>query len=166
MRTAVQHETYGTIVYEESIWTGKKSLYLKGVNFKKIGKKKFEGLIEDRIVPAELVGNVMTGVKLIVEGESIQIIPKPAWYVVFFSIFIFAFNIAWGNSPALCTIFPIVGGAIGGGVSALFAIGNVFWANRVKNVGLKIVIGLGCLLGMLVVCFLLASVFIAMLYGV
>lgn len=166
MRATMQHENYGTIVYEESFWTGRKSLYLKGVSFQKVEKKRFEGRIGEEIVSAELVGSVMTGVKLTIQGETIQISPKPAWYVLFFSILIFAFNISWGNSSALCAIFPIVGGAIGGLVSGLFAVFNVLWANKVKNAALKILIGLGCFAGMIVVCFLLAVVIVAMAYGV
>ena len=93
MRVAVRHENYGTIVYEESIWTGsKKTLYLKGVNFQKIDKKTFEGVVEDRLLTATVEGNVLKGVALTINGECIQLIQKPAWYVLVFSILIFAFN--------------------------------------------------------------------------
>ncbi len=166
MRVAVRHENYGTIVYEESIWTGsKKTLYLKGVNFQKIDKKTFEGVVEDRLLTATVEGNVLKGVVLTINGESIQLIQKPAWYVLVFSILIFAFNFSWGNSAALCAIFPIVGGGIGGGISGLFAISNVFWASKTKNVGLKILIGVGCFVGMIAVCFLLAVLIVSLAYG-
>lgn len=58
MRATMQHENYGTIVYEESFWTGRKSLYLKGVSFQKVEKKRFEGRIGEEIVSAELVGSI------------------------------------------------------------------------------------------------------------
>ena len=42
---------------------------------------------------------------------------KNSVFEIVLSILIFAFVMVWGNSAKLCAIFPIVGGAIGGGIS-------------------------------------------------
>ena len=42
-----------------------------------------------------------------------------------------------------CSIVPVVGGAIGGGMGAIFGMTNVMLIKSVKNVFLKILISLG-----------------------
>ena len=41
------------------------------------------------------------------------------WYEYILALIIPIFVLTWGNSVYLCSIFPIVGGAIGGAISAL-----------------------------------------------
>jgi hypothetical protein len=41
MKITIQHTTYGEIIYEESIWTGKKELTVNGVKAQKTSKKTF-----------------------------------------------------------------------------------------------------------------------------
>ena len=41
MKEIVQHPIYGEIVYNESFWTGKKTLTINGVCAQPVSKKKF-----------------------------------------------------------------------------------------------------------------------------
>lgn len=73
----------------------------------------------------------------------------------------FVFVIVWGNSPTLCALFPIAGGAIGGFVSTLFATLNISLANKTKNPLFKIFIGLGLFVATVLVCYAIASVLLS-----
>ena len=160
MENSIQHETYGTITYKESSWSGKKSIWINDTKLEKIDKKLYRYTKGSESFVAELQGNTMSGVVLDIKGEKIQVVAKPAWYVLAFSILIFSFVLFWGNNPVLVQIFPIVGGALGGLVSALFAIANVTVAGRIKNVGLKILTGVLFFAATLVVCYILAFILV------
>lgn len=115
MKRTVNHPTYGKIVYEEKFWSGKNTLTVGGVEAEKISKRSF--MFGGRV--AALKGNIYKGVKLFIGGEGIEIVSKLKWYEVILSILPFVFIMVWGNSPELCNIFPIVGGAVGGAIGGL-----------------------------------------------
>ena len=59
-------------------------------------------------------GNVLTGVCLNIGGEDIWIVPKAGALDWVLSALPFALIMLWGNNPQLCSLIPVVGGAIGG----------------------------------------------------
>ena len=129
MTYEIQHPTYGRIVYEEGFWTGKRSLTINDTPLKAINKKTFSYGSKK----VSIKGNVLTGVALKIDEKELQVVPKPTWYETFFTILMFSVGIIWGNFPALCAIFPIVGGAIGGFLSAMFAMTNLCVTRAAKN---------------------------------
>lgn len=137
MKTVLQNEKYGEIVVEESIWTGRKNVFVAGKQLAKVDKTRY--LLEDNNY-IELVGNSVKGLSLLVDGQSIPVIPPAKWYEIALSVFIMVFFIAWGNSVALRNIVPMVGGAIGGMFSGLFGCINFFTMRSVKNVALKLAV--------------------------
>ena len=156
MKVVFQHEKYGTIVYEESAWTGKKKLFINGTELKKIDRKHWAYETGGVEITVELKGSAMTGVALIIDGEKIQITPKPTWYVLALSILMFSFVVVWGASVELVKIFPIVGGALGGAISGACAILNVYVAGKVKNAGYKVLTGLAFFAVAVLICYLMA----------
>ncbi|MDE7439714.1 MAG: hypothetical protein K2N23_04325 [Clostridia bacterium] len=139
MKEVIQNEIYGEIVYEESFWTGKKTLTISGVAANKISKKEFR-LPDGRT--ATVQGNFLQGACLLVESESIRLTPKIKWYEIALAIIPFLLIMVWGNVVALCEIVPVVGGAIGGGLSALFSVAGLVLIKRVKPIWLKALIAL------------------------
>lgn len=164
MRSIVQHETLGTIVYEESGWTGKKTILINNTPLVKQNKKLFLYSNGATSKSVHVTGNFLSGTKLIIDNETIEITPTAKWYEIACSVFIFVLNMIWGNNFTLCSIFPIVGGAIGGGISGLIAVGNMLAMKSVKKVWLKLAIWIGMTIAMLVVCFLLAYYYL-ILFG-
>ena len=156
MTSIIQHPTLGTIVYEEGFWTGKKKLSINGKPLTKENKKTFLYSDGEESKVVYLKGNFVSGTKLYIDNEIIEIVPAAKWYEIACSVFIFVLNMIWGNSVALCSIIPIVGGAIGGGISGALALLNVVAMKSVKNVALKLAIWLVMTLAMLVICCLLA----------
>lgn len=158
MKSVINDNTYGEIVYEESFWLGRKSITVNGTPLKKLAKNTYS-LGDEQ--PQQLVrvrGGYLMGVKLAFPGKVIQATPAITWYETVLSVLIFVFILIWGNVPALCLIIPVVGGAIGGLISALFAIVNALIIKSLKPVWLKIVVSLSMLIGCFLVCWCVALI--------
>lgn len=141
MTKTIMHPVYGAVSYDESIWTGKRTLAINGKILKK-GKKNVYILQEgEASLTATLKGNLMTGVSVIIEGTEITIIPKTTGLEWILSVLPFALVMIWGSVPALCAIIPVVGGAIGGAISA---VAMVYCACNIKGktLGQKVLMSL------------------------
>ena len=137
MVETVQHPIYGEIAYKESFWTGKKNLTFNGIEAQKISKKTYR--IGEKTV--ELKGNLNMGVKIIIDGETIEVSPTPKWYETALAILPIVFALTWGNSITLCQIFPVMGGAIGGLLGAFFSMLSLSFMKKEKKAFVKIIVG-------------------------
>lgn len=108
-----------------------------------------------------LSGNFVRGVKITVANETIQLVPPVKWYEILLSILPFILVMVWGNSVELCKIVPIVGGAIGGGISGLMMFTNLIVIKRVNKLWLKILISLGMLVATFIICWAIACAILA-----
>ena len=61
-----------TYTYGESLWTGKRTLSVNGVQAKKVGKKKFEIQTEDGIKTYEVKGALQSDVTIICDGYAVS----------------------------------------------------------------------------------------------
>lgn len=161
MERIIQHGQYGQIKYIESFWTGRANLEINGVQLEKKAKRKFEYVCDNVIIPVDLKGNLMTGVTLYIGGEAVVVEPRPKWYEFALTIFTFLVILIWGNVTALCKIVPLVGGAIGGLVCAVFAMLNLFMMRKVRNVGLKLLVFAVCFALNFLCCYLIALAFLS-----
>lgn len=159
MKEFIQHSIYGEIVYNESFWTGKKTLTVNGINSKRISKKEY--MINEKT--AILKGNYYTGVFLYIDDERIELSPKPTWYEMILSLLSLFFLLTWGNSPTLCAIFPVVGGAIGGLLGGVGLISSSFFMRKQKKPIIKIIIGIVSTFLTVFIAFLLACMLINIL---
>lgn len=88
---------------------------------------------------------------------------KNSAFEIVLSALIFVFVMVWGNVPALCAIFPIVGGAIGGGISGGgFAISLVLM-RRADSLPKKLLYWLIVFVATVLICFIIAKIVIAAL---
>ena len=163
MKTQINHATLGTITYEESFWTGKKSLSLNGKPLLKQGKRIFVNTADETSKFYTVSGNFIKGVTLLVDGMTIDIIPKSKWYESALSIMIFVLVLAWGNSPVLCSILPVVGGAIGGAIAGSLAMTNLVWIKRQKSIIAKILISFGMLIATFIICIIVAFILLILM---
>lgn len=141
MTQTIMHPVYGAISYEENIWTGKKSLAINGKYLKKGRKNVFTLEDGENTLYVTLKGNALTGVTATIQGQDIVILPKLSGLDYILCILPFALIMIWGNSPALCSIIPVAGGAIGGGLSGLAGVICVSMM-REKTTGQKLLISL------------------------
>ncbi len=142
MKQTIQHERYGEILYSENFWTGRKSLSFNGVPLTRISRKEFQ---TENDGTGTIKGSFLTGAYLSINGENIQLTPKIKWYEIVLCLLPFILIMVWGNSVALCKIVPVVGGAIGGGLSALLSFTGLFFMRSVKPVWAKILIALAAI---------------------
>ena len=164
MKASTHHVGYGQIEYDENFWTGKRELTVNGQKLLKKKKNVYQLNTENGVLECRIKGSFLTGATLCVDQDVIQLSEPCKWYEIFCSVLIFAFVLIWGNVPSLCRIFPIVGGAIGGGISGMTACMNLFLMRGTKKVGSKLLIWLGMFLGTIVVCFLIAQFILGVFY--
>ena len=160
MKSVIQHERLGEITYEESAWTGKKTLSINGHPLDKTAKNMFRTYDGETI---ELKGNFFRGTKAFIGTETIILTAPCKWYEYVLAALPFILIMIWGNSPALCAIIPAVGGAIGGLIAALFVVGILAICRKVKNVFLKILIAIVMTGLCFLVCYLIALAMLAAL---
>ena len=160
MITTYEHPTLGTVEYYENVWTGKKSVTIGGIPLVASGKKTFVYKNGDVCETAELKGNCLSGAKMSIKGETFVIVPAPKWYEVVCSVMIFMLVAIWGNNAKLCSVVPIVGGAIGGAISGMMLALNLIFMKSQKKVGIKLLIWLGMMAATFLLCFVLALLII------
>lgn len=151
MRSVVNHAVYGEIVYDESL-TGKKKLFFNGKELQSSGKNTYVTADGEKVF---LHGSLLSGVRLTIKSENIQVVKVPAWYVYLLAVLPFVLIIVWGNSVKLCSIVPVVGGLIGGMISAVMAVISFILMTKVKSGLLKLLIGIGFLAATFLVCALI-----------
>lgn len=164
MKASTHHVGYGQIEYNENFWTGKRELTVGGEKLLKKKKNIYTLNSENGDLDCRIKGSFLTGATLYIDQDVIQLSEPCKWYEIFCSVLIFAFVLTWGNIPQLCMIIPIVGGAIGGGISGLGACMSLFLMRRTKKIGLKLLVWLGMFLGTIVVCFLIAQFILGVFY--
>ncbi len=142
MRSIIKSEKFGEIVYDENAWTGRKSVTIDGKPLEKVGKNAFT-MPDGTAVTVK--GNFLIGSKLLIGGDTVTLSPTIKWYEIVLSVLPFILIMVWGNVVSLCAIVPVVGGAIGGGISGLLSAVNLCVIKLVKPVWLKVLISIGML---------------------
>lgn len=153
MRQTITNATLGEIVYEESSWTGKKSLSVNGKPLDKIDKNTFRLETGEYAV---IKGSYLRGATLTVGNETIRLSESVKWYEIAIAVLTFMISLVWGNSPTLVQIFPMVGGAIGGALSGAGGLLSLICMKKVKKPLVKILIGLGFFALTVIVLYLVA----------
>ena len=149
MKEIIQHEKYGTIEFSEGTVLGNREIIINGQPLTKKSNKVFYRA-DNTAVKVE--GNLFTGVKLNIDGEMVQITPAGKWYELAIYIAGFVLLMVWSNSIALCSIIPMVGGAIGGLLYAIPAVLGFSVSVKQKNPILKATICLCSVLLGLILC--------------
>ena len=156
MKRIIEHTLYGQIAYNENIWTGKRDISINGIKLMKEKKNMYVYDTGEEKIKVAVQGNVYTGICLKIGEETVEVEQKATWYETACSISVFVLIMVWGNSSYLCSIVPIVGGAIGGAVSGAMGFTNLLLMKACKNVALKLAVWAAMLIATLIVCFVLA----------
>ena len=156
MTSIVQDPIYGKIIFEENIWSGKKTLTINGVALNREGKNLFVSYEAEEPLNCYLFGSYATGARLVIDNYTVELTARPQWYEVFCSAVIFLLITVWSNSEYLCSIVPMIGGAIGIVISGAIALINFVQMRKQSKVIVKLLIWLGMLLAAFGSCALLA----------
>lgn len=161
MKIVNYSEKYGKIIYSESFWTGKKSIFVDDVQLKKTDNKKQYVLFKDgESIWVTLKGNYLSGSTLQIENEVYELSPKLKWYEWVLALIPFILTITWGNSVKLVQIFPIIGGAIGGAISGIGLFLSLLAMKQVQKPGYKVLIGVGACIVTIFTLFLGAMAYV------
>ena len=125
MQTTVSHPTYGLITYEESFWTGKRIITFDGIPLTKINKTTAP-------VTVTVKGNYISGVSLVIGDETVTLTAKAS-----------VLDFVLGCIPAGLFFAFVIGGAIGGGLSALIGMGLTILMKTRKKTIHKVLICIG-----------------------
>ena len=159
MKVVKKHPILGDVTYEENDWTGKKILMINGQELEKINQTTFAYQSGENKREIKVEGGLFKGAKLNIAGEKFEMIPAVRWYEILCSVLIAAIVYIWSHVPSLMQIFPIIGGAVGGFISGLFAMFNLIAMRYVSNVWPKLLIWFGFLCVTILVCFLGGMIF-------
>ncbi len=147
----------GEVNVVESFLSGKMKVFVNGKELAKVSKNEFAYINENNeTINFILTGNVFKGINLEINKTNYQMSPKSSALEIFLAILPFIFDIIWGNIPSTVSIFPIVGGAIGGLITALLGMTSLIFMKKTKNVLFKILIGLGFAIVAILICYLIA----------
>ncbi|MBO4983001.1 MAG: hypothetical protein J6D23_02995 [Clostridia bacterium] len=152
MKQVIQNEKYGTIEFTEGNLIGNRTISINGELLSKKSNKKFQ-MNDGTIV--EVKGGVFTGIKLQINNDEIKLSNSLTWYEIAILIAGFVFLMVWSNSVALCSIIPMIGGAIGGALYALSAVLGFSFSSKQKSPLIKIAISLCSVVVGLAICTLL-----------
>ena len=158
MKVTVNVPEYGQIDFQESAWTGRKTLLQNGKECAKLGKNKF---VLENGETAEVTGNFLRGAALYIHGKQHQLTPAAKWYEYILALLPFLFNIIWGNVVSLVLIFPIVGGAIGGGICGVCFVLSLVLMRKTSKWWAKILIGLAVFAASVLICYGIALLFLS-----
>ena len=163
MKIIVENEKYGTIEYNESFWTGKKTIYVGGKLLTKKDKNKYVYNGEEGEIVVKANGNSFSGLDLMIMGSRVEIIPKTSVLEYILAFIPLIVVLIWGNSVYLCSILPIVGGAIGGAIAGGASVIGMIFMKRNKNFLMKILVSIVALAITMLICFLVAVLILSAL---
>lgn len=163
MKTSITHPIYGQITYEENFWHGRKTIVINGIPLQKVKKNEYVLNNGETSVPVTLVGSFFAGATLMIQGEEIRLIAKPTVLDWILALLPAVLVVVWGNSIKLCSIIPIIGGAIGGAIGG-FGTAFAMLKMRNKNIGLKLLISLATTVITFAVCAALGIALVTAIY--
>ena len=163
MKKEVNHSEFGKIVYEESFWSGKKKITINGKPLIKISKTSYKYASEEESFYVSIIGNFLKGVYLRIKERTVLVCPSTKWYEYVIGFLPLALVLVWGNSAALCSIVPLVGGAIGGAIGGVVSILSIIFMKEAKNILFKVLIGIASLAVCFLICFAIGSALVSLI---
>lgn len=163
MKKEINHSEFGQIVYEESFWTGNKKISINGKQLTKISKTSYKYNSEEESYYVGIAGNFLKGVYLRIKERTVLVSPATKWYEYVIGFLPLVLVLIWGNSAALCSIVPIVGGAIGGAIGGVCSVLSIVFMKETRNILFKILIGIASFAVCFLICFGIGSALISMI---
>ncbi len=145
--------TLGEIIYTESVFSGRKKIFVNGKELKKQSKNVYVTESGEQVT---IKGSFYQGVELVIGVNKYQVSERLKWYEYLTIILPLVFNLIWGNSVTLCKIIPMIGGALGGLVSALVGALGLVLISKCTKVWQRILVVIGTFVVSVLICYLLA----------
>ena len=167
MKKVIQNEELfegRELVFDENPITGNISLSLDGQLLEKRNKKEFILKQNEEEIKLIYTGNRVSGSQLKVGDKTYPVLDKQPVYIWPIAVLPFLLVMIFSSIPALAKNgFPVVGGAIGGGISGLLSVLSFYMMTTTKKPLFKILIGLAFTLGTVLICYLLGLAIVNLL---
>jgi len=134
--------------FEESFWTGRRTIVYDGVVLTKIKRSIYEYNKDEVVEQFVIKGNQLIGITINIFGQTIEIERKLTWYEVVLSL--------------LVTIPCLFCGAIGGGIGGLLGFTNVTIIRQIDKWYLKVIVSIQ----FLVIALLLSYIMVCMIFKI
>lgn len=128
--------------YEESAWTGRRTIIYDGVVLTKIKHNIYEYKKESAIEKFIIKGNQLIGITVNAFGKDIEVARKLMWYEIVLSLLVIM--------P--CLLCGAIGGAIGGGLGFV----NVTIIRQLNKWYIKVIVSIQFLILALLLCYIIA----------
>ena len=166
MKNIIYDAQYGKVEFNEGFWTGKKELIIDGIKLTKVSKNQYSYVNGDIDTVVLIKGNYISGSELLIGDYKIQLTEKTKWWEFVIAFLPVIFIMIWGNSTALCSIFPLVGGAMGGFISGIVSVFGLLFIKGTKSKLMKVLIAIGAFVVTVLFCYLVAVVLISMMQAI
>lgn len=116
------------LIYDENIWTGKRTIKYDGTILTKINRNLYEYKNGETSEQFKIKGNLFSGTTITMFGNEIELERRLTWYEIVLSIIVFI--------P--CIMFGLVGGVIGGFLGAI----NLLLIRQFDKIYFKIIVSI------------------------
>ena len=133
------------LVYEESFWSGKKTVTYNTTPLTKIKRNVFEYQDGEKTETFEVKGNSFIGVKINMFGRDVEVLRQLVWYEILLSVLVLLPGILFG-------------GMIGGFIAGVLGVLNLFIIRHLDKWYFKVLVTLGILAGEVLLLFVIGVI--------
>lgn len=154
MKVTINNEQTNNKVleFEESFWTGKRTIVYDGVILTKIKRSVYEYKKDDVVEKFTIKGNQLIGITINAFGQTIEVARKLTWYEIVLSLSILVACLTFGIITK-----SVIAGAFVGGIGGGLAFTNAMIVRQIDKWYLKVIISIEILVTALLLSYIVAG---------
>ncbi|MBQ8522923.1 MAG: hypothetical protein IJ458_04640 [Clostridia bacterium] len=154
MKVTINNEQTNNKVleFEESFWTGKRTIVYDGVILTKIKRSVYEYKKDDVVEKFTIKGNQLIGITINAFGQTIEVARKLTWYEIVLSLSILVACLTFGIINK-----SVIAGAFVGGIGGGLAFTNAMIVRQIDKWYLKVIISIEILVTALLLSYIVAG---------
>ena len=155
MKVTINNEQTNNKVleFEESFWTGKRTIVYDGVILTKIKRSVYEYKKDDVVEKFTIKGNQLIGITINAFGQTIEVARKLTWYEIVLSLSILVACLTFGIITK-----SVIAGAFVGGIGGGLAFTNAMIVRQIDKWYLKVIISIEILVTALLLSYIVAGI--------
>lgn len=153
MKVTINNEQTNNKVleFEESFWTGKRTIIYDGVVLTKIKRSVYEYKKDDVVEKFTIKGNQLIGITINMFGKTLEVERKLTWYEIVLSLSILVACLTFGIITK-----SVIAGAFVGGIGGGLAFTNAIIIRQIDKWYLKVIVSLQLLAISLLLSYIIA----------
>ena len=153
MKVTINNEQTNNKVleFEESFWTGKRTIVYDGVILTKIKRSVYEYKKDDVVEKFTIKGNQLIGITMNMFGKTVEVERKLTWYEIVLSLSILVECLTFGIITK-----SLIAGAFVGGIGGGLAFTNAIIIRQIDKWYLKVIVSIQLLAIALLLSYIIA----------